>query len=151
MQSPKYRREEVILPLIIGILLSILSPLQVQAQTESIRPVYTGDGAPSVRHPSCNRGDQYIDTVKSLRYDCNQPNTWRTSINATTDSGLTSGRVTFAGAGFLTDDADLTFATDTLTATNVTGSLWDRGGAVFNVNNYSGGHLATIISNCIAD
>ncbi|HBB49602.1 TPA: hypothetical protein DEQ22_01620 [Candidatus Nomurabacteria bacterium] len=35
-----------------------------------------------------------------------------------TDSGLTAGRVTFAGtAGILSDDADLTFATDTLTAT----------------------------------
>src|SRR3990167_10473810 len=35
-----------------------------------------------------------------------------------TDSGLTAGRVTFAGTGgLLSDDADLTFATDTLTAT----------------------------------
>ncbi len=40
-----------------------------------------------------------------------------------TDSGLTSGRVTFAGtAGLLADDADLTFATDTLTATKLIGS-----------------------------
>ena len=37
-----------------------------------------------------------------------------------TDSALTAGRVTFAGtAGLLSDDADLTFATDTLTATKL--------------------------------
>ncbi len=37
-----------------------------------------------------------------------------------TNSALTAGRVTFAGvAGLLTDDADLTFATDTLTATKL--------------------------------
>ena len=36
------------------------------------------------------------------------------------DSTLTAGRVTFAGAsGRLSDDADLTFATDTVTATKV--------------------------------
>jgi len=35
-----------------------------------------------------------------------------------TDSGLTAGRVTFAGTGgLLSDDTDLTFSTDTLTAT----------------------------------
>lgn len=37
------------------------------------------------------------------------------------DSTLTAGRVTFAGAsGRLSDDADMTFATDTLTATKLT-------------------------------
>ncbi|MBI2627400.1 hypothetical protein HYW72_00530, partial [Candidatus Nomurabacteria bacterium] len=37
-----------------------------------------------------------------------------------TDSGLTATRVTFAGtAGLLSDDADLTFATDTLSATKL--------------------------------
>ncbi|MBI4276654.1 hypothetical protein HY629_02320 [Candidatus Uhrbacteria bacterium] len=37
-----------------------------------------------------------------------------------TDSGLTSGRVTFASTGgLLVDDADLTFATDTLTVTKI--------------------------------
>ena len=37
-----------------------------------------------------------------------------------TDNGLTAGRVTFAGAsGLLSDDADLTFSTATLTATNI--------------------------------
>lgn len=40
-----------------------------------------------------------------------------------TSSGLTAGRVTFAGtAGILTDDADFTFATDTLTATKIVGT-----------------------------
>lgn len=37
-----------------------------------------------------------------------------------TDSGLTSGRVTFASTGgLLVDDADMTFATDTLTVTKI--------------------------------
>ncbi len=37
-----------------------------------------------------------------------------------TSSGLTAGRVTFAGtAGILVDDADFTFATDTLTVTKI--------------------------------
>lgn len=40
-----------------------------------------------------------------------------------TDSGLTAGRVTFAGtAGLLSDDADMTFATDTLTVTKIIGA-----------------------------
>ncbi len=39
---------------------------------------------------------------------------------AVTDSGLTATRVTFAGVGgLLADDADMTFATDTLTATKI--------------------------------
>lgn len=38
-------------------------------------------------------------------------------------SGLTAGRVVFAGTGgLLTDDADFTFATDTLTATKIVGT-----------------------------
>lgn len=42
------------------------------------------------------------------------------SSNGVTVSDLTAGRVTFAGAaGVLTDDADLTFSTDTLTATKI--------------------------------
>lgn len=42
------------------------------------------------------------------------------SGGAVTDSALTAGRVTFAGtAGLLSDDTDLTFATDTLTATKI--------------------------------
>ena len=40
-----------------------------------------------------------------------------------TDSALTAGRVTFAGtAGLLVDDADLTFLTDTLSATKLLSS-----------------------------
>lgn len=40
-----------------------------------------------------------------------------------TDSALTSGRVTFAStAGLLVDDADMTFATDTLTVAKIIGS-----------------------------
>lgn len=42
------------------------------------------------------------------------------TASSVTDSGLTSGRVVIAGtAGLLGDDADLTFATATLTATNM--------------------------------
>ncbi len=43
------------------------------------------------------------------------------STGALTSSSLTAGRVTFAGtSGLLTDDADMTFATDTLTVTKGT-------------------------------
>lgn len=49
--------------------------------------------------------------------------------NTLTVTNLTSGRVTFATTGGqLTDDADMTFATDTLTATNVIGSTEVRMG-----------------------
>lgn len=42
------------------------------------------------------------------------------SVGSLTDSGLTSGRVTIAStSGLLADDADLTFATDTLIATKI--------------------------------
>lgn len=45
------------------------------------------------------------------------------TFNAATISSLTSGRVTFATtAGLLTDDADMTFSGDTLTATKLIGS-----------------------------
>lgn len=53
------------------------------------------------------------------------PNIYGTALNVTsvTDSGLTSGRVTFATTGgLLTDDADFTFATDTLTVTKLAGT-----------------------------
>lgn len=47
------------------------------------------------------------------------------------DSTLTAGRVTFAGAaGRLSDDADLTFATDTLTATKVSVKAGSGSGAL---------------------
>ncbi|PIZ87115.1 hypothetical protein COX93_02005, partial [Candidatus Nomurabacteria bacterium CG_4_10_14_0_2_um_filter_30_12] len=43
-----------------------------------------------------------------------------------TDSALTAGRVTFAGtAGLLVDDADLTFLTDTLSATKILSNLFN--------------------------
>lgn len=46
------------------------------------------------------------------------------SASSITDTGLTSGRVPIAGTGgLLGDDADLTFSTDTLTATKFSGAL----------------------------
>ena len=46
------------------------------------------------------------------------------TFTSVTDSGLTSGRVVFATTnGLLTDDADMTFATDTLTATKFAGAF----------------------------
>jgi len=58
------------------------------------------------------------------------------SITSLTLSSLTAGRVTFAGAsGLLTDDADLTFATDTLTATKGTfGSITHIANAIAAAN-----------------
>lgn len=51
----------------------------------------------------------------------NAANTPLTCSDGLQDSTLTAGRVTFAGAsGRLSDDADLTFATDTLSATKLT-------------------------------
>lgn len=48
---------------------------------------------------------------------------------ALTSNALTAGRVPFAGtSGILQDDADMTFATDTLTVTNVVGSTEVRMG-----------------------
>ena len=45
--------------------------------------------------------------------------------------GLTSGRVPFATTnGRLTDDADMTFATDTLTVTKIVGSTSIKAGSV---------------------
>lgn len=58
-----------------------------------------------------------------------------------TDSGLTAGRVTFAGtAGLLSDDADLTFVTDTLTATKIVAptSLVINSGTALTTTNQSG-------------
>lgn len=50
----------------------------------------------------------------------NAANTPVTAADGVIDSTLTAGRVTFAGtSGRLSDDADLTFATDTLTAAKV--------------------------------
>lgn len=65
----------------------------------------------------------YDDTTNTLSADA------IIATNSLTDMGLTAGRVTFAGAsGLLSDDADLTFATDTLTAAKLsTGQLTDSG------------------------
>lgn len=50
-----------------------------------------------------------------------------------TSSGLTAGRVTFAGtAGILVDDADFTFATDTLTVTKIVASTSIKTASIVN-------------------
>lgn len=57
-----------------------------------------------------------------------------TATTSITASNLTAGRVTFAGAsGLLTDDADLTFATDTLTGTKIIASSQLGVGAANNI------------------
>ncbi|KKR59146.1 MAG: Hemagluttinin family protein [Candidatus Nomurabacteria bacterium GW2011_GWF2_40_31] len=62
-----------------------------------------------------------------------------TASSSITNSALTAGRVTFAGtAGLLVDDADMTFATDTLTvtkfgATTLTGTISGGGQQLNNV------------------
>ncbi len=54
-----------------------------------------------------------------------------TTSGAITFGSLTAGRVPFAGtAGLLSDDADMTFATDTLTVTKIIGSTSIKVGSV---------------------
>ena len=63
------------------------------------------------------------------------------SGGAITNSALTATRVTFAGTGgLLSDDADLTFATDTLTATKIIAStnLVINGGTALTTTNQTG-------------
>lgn len=72
-------------------------------------------------------GTDAAPTVKTLALtlDKDQSATFAGAITTTnvTDSGLTSGRVPIASTGgLLVDDSDLTFATDTLTATKLVGS-----------------------------
>lgn len=66
----------------------------------------------------------------------NAANTPVTCSDGLIDSTLTAGRVTFAGAsGRLSDDADLTFATDTLSATKAVGSTSVCGGGASDAAN----------------
>lgn len=61
-------------------------------------------------------------------------------------SSLTAGRVTFAGAsGLLTDDADFTFATDTLTVTKATiGGISHIANAITSANSVASAALSTL-------
>lgn len=71
----------------------------------------------------------------ALTIGADQKATFAAGIVGTTAtlSSLTSGRVTFAGAsGLLGDDSDLTFATDTLTATKMIGSTSVSTPSLFN-------------------
>lgn len=66
----------------------------------------------------------------------NAANTPVTAADGVIDSTLTATRVTFAGAaGRLSDDADMTFATDTLTATKAVGSTSVCGGGATDAAN----------------
>lgn len=82
----------------------------------------------------CNTGDIRIDQDDTNKAKACRANAWEALANwigtatgtslvltgSLTSNALTSGRVTFAGtSGILQDDADLTFATDTLSATKV--------------------------------
>ncbi len=60
------------------------------------------------------------DTVNATTLNATNVAAVNTTSSSITDSGLTAGRVVFAGtAGLLANDGDLTFATDTLTATTI--------------------------------
>lgn len=65
------------------------------------------------------------------------------STSSITISGLTAGRVVFAGAsGLLTDDADMTFSTDTLTVTQITdGTALLTGGNLTSMGNIDGSDI----------
>lgn len=87
-------------------------------------------GGTTSSFPSLQRSSTGI-IVRLADDSANAPLTASTILGSTsiTDSGLTATRVTFAGAaGLLADDSDLTFVTDTLTATKlVTTSLLSSG------------------------
>lgn len=82
---------------------------------------------------SCAPADVFFQQSDSSFYGCTASNTFSKIVAGTvgsfttlvasvsiTDNGLTSGRVTFAGAsGLLADDSDLTFSIDTLTSTKL--------------------------------
>ncbi len=73
------------------------------------------------------------------------------AFTSLTDSGLTSGRVTFAStAGLLADDSDFTFATDTLTVTKLSTPTIELGTAATDTTLVrSGAGDATIEGNAI--
>ena len=81
--------------------------------TAEIADAYFGDGA------IIYLGDDQDVTLTHVADTGLTLNLKLTAANLT-DSALTAGRVVFAGAsGLLADDADMTFATDTLTATKM--------------------------------
>jgi hypothetical protein len=119
-------------------LLSVLLALPAfggETCTTDIRSCGGGGGTGSVTGPAVACSDNAVvrwDGATTTVIQCSVPTisdagaiAGLTGVSTTsvTDSGLTSGRVTIAGtAGLLADDADLTFATDTLTATKFIGS-----------------------------
>jgi hypothetical protein len=97
----------------------------VQIADNSLLGNFTG-GAADVQVltsvTSANLAQILSDETGTLKVVFSDNPTFTTGITspAITDSGLTATRVTFAGTGgLLADDADMTFATDTLTATKV--------------------------------
>lgn len=86
------------------------SPLEVASQTA---PQFT------IRYDATNAVTFGCDANGDLTITPTGTDVFISNLNLTVGS-LTPGRVTFAGTGgLLVDDADLTFATDTLTAKNV--------------------------------
>ncbi len=90
--------------------------LQVGTATAGTAPLYFVSGT-NLTSP----------VAGAMEYDGTQlyfsPSTTRQALIQDNGTRLTSGRVPFAGTnGYLQDDADMTFATDTLTVTKIIGS-----------------------------
>jgi hypothetical protein len=111
-----YRLLTLTLALVLALAPSAWGQSQVTCTTSSPGTVIAACGgagfsSPVTTDPVSATGVWTFDNVANTPLVCS---------DGLQDSTLTAGRVTFAGAsGRLSDDADLTFATDTLTATKV--------------------------------
>ncbi len=91
--------------------------------------IYNGNESSSVGVDVTTDGTLFIKTGGNA-------DTAIVKANQFTSTSLTAGRVTFAGTGgLLSDDADMTFATDTLTVTKIIGSTNITTPVVLNTNN----------------
>lgn len=115
-------------------LLLLLTPIYSHAQVTSLTAFRIRAGATLPATCTANTGAVFFLTTTDLMYICTAANTWTAlaasggsgSFSSVTDSGLTATRVTFAGVGgLLSDDADMTFVTNTLSITQISmgGSL----------------------------
>lgn len=79
---------------------------------------FEGSSADASEHQLCT-----VDPTADVTYNLQALAAGTYRLTAQTNGALTATRVPFVGAnGELTDDSDLTFATDTLTATKIVGS-----------------------------